>query len=380
MPIIFRCSGGHSLSVDPSAAGKRVRCPVCQEILMAPIDAPPAASQPIPPPNDAVQPSSIAPPSPQAPAPLPNPSPIPRMELEIVAKSPEPPPPPFALPSEGIIPLAGADPPSGLSVPVAVSATAVAGAELKTSEPDGSAYGVADEVPRPGGDYLAYLGNLLHRKGRRQQLETVKLGLAFHYWKYLTFIVSVLLLWSGILLVTLPFPKWIGGAAVVLGCLGYFAAPVLGMTGSVFCIQAPEKTRARPVIFAALVLDAVGLMFTLVSCCLFFIPPVLFIVGSLAYMFILASFVLFMLFVRAMTGFFDDPGAADEAASVTVWLVAIPLGGFVALAFGAFFFHWLLGGQSAEVVAFLVILICVGLYLNLMFRILALISTLRSRM
>jgi hypothetical protein len=39
MDIRFSCSKGHSLAVDPEYAGRRVRCPVCREVLTTPEQA-----------------------------------------------------------------------------------------------------------------------------------------------------------------------------------------------------------------------------------------------------------------------------------------------------------------------------------------------------
>jgi hypothetical protein len=39
MDIRFSCAKGHSLAVDPELAGRRVKCPVCREIVTAPAQA-----------------------------------------------------------------------------------------------------------------------------------------------------------------------------------------------------------------------------------------------------------------------------------------------------------------------------------------------------
>src|SRR5438128_2490110 len=36
MSILFYCTRGHSLSVSPALAGKKVRCPVCLDVVVAP--------------------------------------------------------------------------------------------------------------------------------------------------------------------------------------------------------------------------------------------------------------------------------------------------------------------------------------------------------
>jgi hypothetical protein len=45
MDIRFSCSQGHSLAVDPEMAGRRVKCPVCLEIVTAPRLAIPATEE-----------------------------------------------------------------------------------------------------------------------------------------------------------------------------------------------------------------------------------------------------------------------------------------------------------------------------------------------
>src|SRR5262249_51234518 len=112
MPLVFYCTRRHLLAVDPSVAGKRVRCPVCNEVMIAPVASAPA-SEPTPPP------APVSPPPPPSPVPADPPTstsiaagapPIPQMEI------PSPAPPPMVLPvvedpSPPPIPMATVAPP-----------------------------------------------------------------------------------------------------------------------------------------------------------------------------------------------------------------------------------------------------------------------------
>ncbi len=60
--MVFSCPQGHVLTAEPSLAGQKVRCPVCQEILAAPAEtiAPPTAILVGPPPTGGQPPPAAA--------------------------------------------------------------------------------------------------------------------------------------------------------------------------------------------------------------------------------------------------------------------------------------------------------------------------------
>src|SRR5262249_22774104 len=88
------------------------------------------------------------------------------------------------------------------------------------------------------------------KRERRGQLNKVDLGLAFHYWKYLSFVLGILLSIMGNLLGAAVPPL----ALLLVGVawLGTFAAPILGIVGSVLCASVPPKSGARLLILLSL--------------------------------------------------------------------------------------------------------------------------------
>jgi hypothetical protein len=110
--------------------------------------------------------------------------------------------------------------------------------------------------------------------------------------------------------------------AGVLGIGVLLAAQLLvGILGSLLCLSAPTESRARGYILASLALDVAVL--ALVFLLALYNQP-----AYAAVVLGLGSWVLFMLFLRRLAFFFDQPGAAAEARRLLLWgtaLVGIPL-------------------------------------------------------
>jgi hypothetical protein len=383
MPLIFFCSRRHLLSVDPSVSGKRVRCPVCNEVMIAP---------PVPPKAEEPAAGGLVPP----PAPVAVESPvIPHMELPASS------PPPF------VLPVPAQDPPVA-SLPLATIAPPLESA----NSPDANLNTALSTLPldSPAEPSPDDLSSARHRQkkqrptdedddeddpesftplrpklSRRRQMERLKLGLALHYWKYLAVLVGNLLLQASLLLTTVPFLVLVGVITLILGFLVNIAAPLLGLTGSLLCSTAPEKVGGRPLILTSLGFDAVAVLLTMIGAVLaVMIRSVMEANLFTAFLYLallanFAGFILFMLFLQRVSLYFKDESSAHEILTIIVTLVLVVLGGPLAIVFLAALFAALFGPESALVIAGMGLLIMLVVYLQLLFRILTVISTLRAR-
>jgi hypothetical protein len=309
--IYFSCSKGHALVVDPEYAGRRVRCPLCLEIVTAPLQsAAPAVA-------------AVATTLPQPP---------PALErtggYDVVQEEPRPRP--------------------GLPAP-------------RDRE--------EDDYPRKrkGGK----------KRERRAQLNKVDLGLAFHYWKYLSFVLAIFLRVAGNLL-AFGLPPL---ALLLIGVswLGTFTAPILGIVGSVLCASVPPKSQARVLVLLSLGFDAAALGAPLLALLTILIPPVALVFLLLALVFGITGFVLFMYFLKRLAYYLHDAPAGEEAIAAMAAYLGVLFGGLVvmfitvaALIRPAPIVALVLGGL--ESIVWTVFLI------QALFRILNVISNLRARL
>jgi hypothetical protein len=140
----------------------------------------------------------------------------------------------------------------------------------------------------------------------------------------------------------------------------FFVAPLLGLTGSVFCCWVPVKSRARHFIVASLILDAIPFVLGILGM----------VLGSLrsgtagsqsagmalqlgATLSGLAAFILLMLFMRAVARYRDDDGTADESVQLLISFVVAIVGGGIALFLVAAFFLKATGGMVPAILVFL---------------------------
>jgi hypothetical protein len=187
----------------------------------------------------------------------------------------------------------------------------------------------------------------------RQQLSLTNLGLAFHYARLLVYLIGMATVIAAYLLVlTLGAGMAASRAArsegpgtAGAGLLGLvmalaliadiamvFVAPILGITGSILCCWVPHRTGARPLIMTSLGLDGGALLLPIIgllvagTAALRFDPGasaaalVFFLLSPLC---ALAGFILFMLFCRRLAGYLGEHGAADEAIAIIINLVVL---------------------------------------------------------
>jgi hypothetical protein len=248
----------------------------------------------------------------------------------------------------------------------------------------------------------------------RQQMHMTNLGLAFHYAKILTILVAmavtgfanILVVMAGTSAVTDATPGAISGAGSAISAAGViafvaqitiaFVVPALGITGSILCCWVPSKTGGKPLVITSMSLDSAGLVLPFI--CIIAIGAgaalgglaagagagVLFLL--LSPLCSLAGFILFMLFLRQLANFLDQPGTADEALSVIFTSLLLLFGGPI-LIIGLVALGVFIGGKdraSASFVGctiglFIIVVVIVWLVfvVKLLFRILYLIGSMR---
>jgi hypothetical protein len=428
--------------VNPALAGKKVRCPVCLEVVTAPHLAVPVEEEsggseqpkdPIFPPIQTPVPE-VAPPEglgleiPDNPsiAPLsPNESSHESLESpgEPKLEIPEDPPiylagsqtdnplPPGLLPegkpiedlwdeeppkkTPSAVPALGKGPPplptgiQELSGPLPGAAPALPVAIPVFASPDAITEGRPPVIGAEEEDYaeVEAVGRPTKtgkRKERRRQIRRVQLGLGFHFWKYLTYVLGINLIISGVILAT--FLSLLGILVVTVGYIAILISPVLGIVGSILCTSVPAKTEAKPLITVSLGLDAsclaLGFLGGFIGLVTRTLPGregiafLVFLISSAACG--LAGFVMFMLFLRKFATFLDDHKSADEAMTQMINLLVVVLGGgAIMIITAAILFNieaWLATlALGVEYLAFFI------LYLKVLFSILDLISTIRAR-
>jgi hypothetical protein len=154
-------------------------------------------------------------------------------------------------------------------------------------------------------------------------MSLANLGLGFHYARLIVELVSIVVGLFGSMAVGLAMgtPAMALGLAIVFGFLTVVMSAVmaiLGLTGSILCAWVPARSGARPLIIVSAALDAPLLPAALVP---------LFVamgyVGFQVYGFVssllgLASWILFMLFLRALSFFLSEDTMGREAERLLI--------------------------------------------------------------
>jgi hypothetical protein len=225
------------------------------------------------------------------------------------------------------------------------------------------------------------------RKKNTEGLDKVNIGLLLHYLR-LVLIFLALIAWGLLSPVVAMFgPSEHGGPAVLLGLLLFlaslmvaFLAPLLGIVGSVLCVFVPSEAKARGFIITSLVLDVTAVPISIVVqfVVMVGVQSGAGIIGGAMPAFVmgLASWALFMIFLRQVATYVDEQAGADESSLILIQ-------GLFLLFFSPVVFF--LGLMLAAVLPCIGALIFLGIvvyaiYLYLMFlkRQLDLIGTLRQ--
>jgi hypothetical protein len=183
----------------------------------------------------------------------------------------------------------------------------------------------------------------------RRRLVLLDRGLWFHYAKLIVYVICVIVFCYGLITLVIvstvrrePFTEK-GPAGIVLLYLVLFMLflpPALGLIGSVLCCGAPPEARARALILASLVLDALAVTFPILNfgqlrdvVALFDATPswsVLdFAAAVVSPLCSVAGFACFLLFLRQVAIYLTRPVAADEALTILVQYGLLALGALV---------------------------------------------------
>ncbi len=356
MPIRVRCPNGHELVAEDHSIGRKIRCPACRVVMLVP-DPRPAIT--------------VTPPAPAAPlAPPAPPAPLPRPDF---TRSPG------RIAQEGALAFEQEEEPPR---------------RRDRRDEDDQDY---EDVPRVSKGMKTG-----HRMG------WVNFGLIFHYANMLCWIAAVGLLM--VALFVLPIltvgatASAIGGdiqgartavgAAHTIGmivgwftAIALFAAPTLGAIGSSFCFVVPNKTGARVLIIVSFALDTAAAVFFMVHILTNMIgssggASALGVEGALvlfllACILTLAGWILFMVFVRQLALFLKDRGTATEALEATIVTLVIAIAGPPVLIGLGFALRFL--GCMGAIFFFIVVAVWLGVYLVWLFKILAILGTVRYR-
>jgi hypothetical protein len=98
--------------------------------------------------------------------------------------------------------------------------------------------------------------------------------------------------------------------------------PGLWIAGSVLCLFAPPKSGGFPLILSSLILDGVSLVLMLI---LWVLGPFAMFAGLV----LIAAWVMFMLFLRALATYIREHGSADEAMALIYLGVGLMVGAVV---------------------------------------------------
>ncbi|MCI0462206.1 MAG: hypothetical protein L0Z62_35080 [Gemmataceae bacterium] len=353
MPIRVRCPNGHELIAEDQFIGRKIRCPACRVVMI------------VPDPRPAVTITPPAPPRPPAFVP------------------PAPPPPDFRRPAGHV---------DEDEEPVVEEEEYPRRRRRRREEEE------EDDIPRR---------NRSMKTGQR--MAWVNFGLIFHYANMLCWIAALALLmvaWFVLPILTvgatasamggdMKTAQSAAGAAYTIGmivgwftAIALFAAPTLGAIGSSFCFVVPNKTGARVLIIVSFALDTAASVFFMVHIITNMIGSsggaaslgavegaiILFLVACLL---TLAGWILFMVFVRQLALFLKDRGTATEALQAMIVTLVIAIAGPPILIGFGFALRFL--GCIGAIFFFIIVGFWLGTYLVWLFKILAILGTVRQR-
>jgi hypothetical protein len=351
MAIRMLCPNGHELVTEDQHAGRKIRCPHCQLILIVPSPQIAITSQPAPPrsqPQEDPEEIDLGQYEEDVPA------------LEAIEEGPPRP-------------------------------------RQRPAREYGDDYEEEEDRPR----------RKKKKKGSmsRHQLSMTSLGLGFHYAKLLTYLIAMNVTFACNILMARAAVGGEGGSFALLRAVSMAAAvvfnwvgPTLGITGSILCCWVPAKTGGKPMIITSLALDVVAFVLPIISlisagasvalggfaaaASAFALVLVLLAIAAAC---TLTSFVLFILFLRQLAFFLDDSGMADEAMGIVIHYILLlitPLVTVTLLLMLVFFISRdFASSLFANCIFLLVMAVAIIAWLvfviKLMFRILNLIGSLR---
>jgi hypothetical protein len=346
MAIALKCPNGHALAVAEEHAGKRVVCPTCRSILEVPASGPAVSIS-------LTCPNGHALTTPREHAGKKVKCPMCQAIAEVPSTRAAPPPLPpgayTAAPQDRI--REGAPPAKAEYGDVTFEEED----RPRRKRPRAEWEEEEDERPRKRRprreeeDEYDYEEDDRPRKisagmKKRQQLKLVNLGLGFHY----AGLVIVLVGFLGNLCLALLGPFVFGSlaAASLMGVLYLLlfvavglVTPGLWITGSILCLYVPPKSGAFPLVLTSLVLDGVALL--LMSSLWWFLG----LFAMYAGLVLIASWILFLLFLRTLATYLREHGCANEAMQLVYFFVALVVG-IIVFVLVVFLLGFLVGARA----------------------------------
>lgn len=347
--VILNCGCGQRLAVAEQHRGKRIKCPKCQSVLTVPQDGQ-AGADPPPPPAHYQAGSPTAPPPP----PVPPPAPGRRREEEY------------------------------------------------DRPPTRSRWDDRDRDDYDDGSYGEFSGL------ERAQMETVRLGLGFQYWRFLlsniVIVLYVILMLASIFMGALWFgmgprnrdaAEAFGVMAILVSILVFVMALgilVCQFVGGGMCCKVPARSGGKGIQVTALILDCVGLAFLLLFLLLVIIANSMrgrgdemavfaFIVYAVGALCLYVGMILFMVFLNRLAHYVGDTASAGRAMGSMISFLVLTIGGTLIFIGLAFVLGMMVRGRDPWpifLLGFLGILYIAGL-LIIFFMIMSVISRLRDR-
>jgi len=141
--------------------------------------------------------------------------------------------------------------------------------------------------------------------------------------------------------------------AALIG-LGVIAGTITGLTGRIFCLDVPEETNARSLIYAAVICDAVAILVSIAT----WIPNVPESISSITNLLSLLATLLFIIFLKRIAKFIGRSELADRAQSILTLGIVL-----VALSFGTALLLFVVG-PLAGLLGFVVVVLGLVVFLR----------------
>lgn len=344
--LILNCGCGQRLAVAEEHRGKRIKCPKCQSVLTVPQDG--QAGGPSPAQYQAGTPSAPPPPPP-----------VPRSRREDDYDRP---------PSRS-----------------------------RWDDRDGG----RDDYEDGYGEFSGL---------ERTQLDTVRLGLGFQYWRFLlsniVIVLYVILILASIFMgAAMIGPGFgprnrdaaeaLGVMFVMVGILVFVMALgilVCQFVGGGMCCKAPTRSGAKGIQVTALILDCVGLAFLLLFLLLAIIAGSMrgrgeemavfaFIIYAIGALCLYVGMILFMVFLNRLAQYLGDTASAGRAMGSMISFLILTIGGTLLFIGLAVVLSMVVRGREPWpifLLGFLGILYIAGI-LIIFFMVMSVISRLRDR-
>jgi hypothetical protein len=234
----------------------------------------------------------------------------------------------------------------------------------------------------------------------RSRMRLANVGLGFHYAKIVCILVALVLTLVSSALIVFAASEGARGVRGVLSCLSLvliLATPLLGGTGSLLCFWLPSKSRSRVLVIVSFALEVGGAALTGIATIMTITGSavaadefgrgrgpggglamagtglILILLGAVV---IYASFIMFLVFLRAIASYLRDEATANEAMRQLILYLIVTIGGFVVLTGLTFALRG--AGMGGLIVMFVLTLGWLVVICFVMFGILNVLGTIRQ--